>query len=258
MLGCKHERARRARRRGWQKTLLAWMPLHPYRCTDCGARFWRYDGKPWRDTVIVGVVLGVALGIYWQRQRVVGPVVSLVQVEPTPAPSIVPLKVVPEEFSPEPSSAPVQATVSATASASLTRAPATTPSPVLVRPVVISPQVEITDPPLLKRVDGRRVVGAVESYTLRLWHTAGEPKASTIELQNPNRLVLDLAGGWPTIEQPLPGTREVGQGLVRNIRLGRHRGKLRVVLDLKDPLAYEFSLQSAPNLLELTIHEAVR
>jgi hypothetical protein len=198
----------------------------------------------------VGVLLGIALGVYWQRQRVVGPVVSLVQVDPTPAPSIVPLEIVPEEFSPEPTSPQ--------AGAALSRTATPTPNPAALRPVVVSPQIEITDPPLLKRVDGRRVVGAVESYTLRLWHTAGEPKASTIQLPNPNRLVLDLAGAWPTIEQPLSGTREVGPGLVRNIRLGRHRGKLRVVLDLKDPLEYDFSLQSAPNLLELTIHEVPR
>ncbi|MCQ2443996.1 MAG: AMIN domain-containing protein [Mailhella sp.] len=70
---------------------------------------------------------------------------------------------------------------------------------------------------------------SMSGSTIRLTLRGNAPMVGHyFTLKNPERIVLDLAGGWDVSVPPVPSNR-----LIRSVRTGRHEDKTRLVFDMK-------------------------
>lgn len=158
------------------------------------------------------------------------------QVPPPPQPTAAPVPAVasPAPQPAEPASPPAQA---AAPTPALQPAPVVQPdTPAQQAPVAQSanpapqPAQPAASPPPASNTVTRFVVYSREKgATVRIG--ADKPiKYSSMTLENPNRVVLDLDGQWEF--PPDPGIPR--NDLVEHVRIGKNGDKTRVVIDLKD------------------------
>ena len=69
-------------------------------------------------------------------------------------------------------------------------------------------------------------------------------------LQDPPRFVIDLDGDWQTRRW---SDIKVNNDLVKNIRIGRHPDRLRIVMDLKSDQVPSFKVSGSPEGLVVTL-----
>lgn len=249
MAVCQHERARRSHRREREK-IFGWLPWRPYRCVDCGQRFFRYEGKPLRDALIVASLLIVVITFaVWPKPNkartaieqnqeaalltstVVFPTVAVEgepsgsQPQPTPASKPVPVRDADEN-------------------------PSTTPTPKY--------SLRYSKGPLyVDRLDGDLENGDLENgdvYVLRLQHDGELVTTQDFIVKNPTRVVVVLGGKWPVKPGNLEGERRYGVGVVKRVRVGRNEDQqLRVVVDLKRVRKFDYRVTTSPGIVEVRL-----
>ena len=230
MSACSHGRVRRSQRRSAER-LLAWLPLRPYRCTDCGKRVWRYSGDHLHGILILVVfALGAYVLLWWLRS------------EPLPT-----------------AQREVQAPVPMATAVPVVAASQVTPTPIAAEAMAIVAAPPVRQPPratplVLHGVDGG--VDYAGIYKLRISHSGGEVPPALMLLNAPPRLVLDMPGDWAAVPRTLPGRRELAPGLVQNVRTGRHQGKLRVVVDMVRQARFQHRVIAEEGVIELHIWPA--
>ncbi len=134
---------------------------------------------------------------------------------------------------------------------------------VVATPVVEEPICKDGEPQLLTPYEGKKskaklrsvaVVPDGEGVALKLSARGHLAKGSyeVLRLCNPDRMVIDLYGVRnKTQRKTLKGDGE----FVENVRLGSHKDKLRIVLDLKKYLP-DFDLKMKKNRILVSLHQA--
>ncbi len=103
----------------------------------------------------------------------------------------------------------------------------------------------------IERIDSG--LGVDNVYTITLQHTGAAVEANALTLTQPSRLVVDLAGNWPVKKGNPEGQRTYGVGVVERMRVGRRKGNLRVVVDIRDNRPYEYAIESAGNQVQIRL-----
>ena len=100
------------------------------------------------------------------------------------------------------------------------------------------------------RLDKATVTPGKDAVVVRLHAVAAFGEVKHFPLKAPKRLVVDLMGDWKTSSDPkTPSNR-----LVKNVRMGRHADKMRIVMDLTDAAAATATVEKAgPNEVVVTV-----
>ena len=240
---CNHQGVRRSHRYAGERLLTAVLPVRPYRCKSCGARFWWLTSdEKWRRSgrqvaITGGLVLVVALGLVY--------VTNLPESRPEPVPepagaqraeqaaaesthgpddaADAPLGA-PGEPSPTPATAETPPSSASTPPESAQADPAEDAEP----PGWSTPE-RPSDP---RNPEMLGIRATVEDTTLQLEILTDEPPRHWEIYQIDQRLVIDLLGSWqarklvaPPIEHPL----------FSRARIGQHQDLVRIVVDLARP-----------------------
>jgi len=88
------------------------------------------------------------------------------------------------------------------------------------------------------------------SFSIMLFANAPIEKYKTVALNPPPKLVLDLPGKWSYSGNSVIS---VQSDLVEKIRVGEHKDKLRLVIDLKGSRTYSPRIEPSPEGLTFTI-----
>jgi hypothetical protein len=97
------------------------------------------------------------------------------------------------------------------------------------------------------------VVSSDDTTHISLGTNGPVDEVDSFVLENPARLVIDLRGVESFRTEPLI---DFGGERVARVRLGRHRDRVRVVVDVADDFAIEhFETRPQTNLVEILVHE---
>lgn len=237
--GCDHSRQRRSPRPEWFRRTLWWLPFAPYRCVDCGKRQWKHTGYPARELFLFAIVclLGaVVFRSYYPDQ------VRLVQMQALmPAPTVTPVV----DLVPHPSQVPQ-------------------PSPLAgvlddLETSVVADRRDAQALATVTVIEAKIIEYQPRTYEVFITYSGVVRRIKTERLSSPQRFVLDIDGSWaPDPLSNVGGVREVNENFVKNLRVGRYQGQVRVVLDLNDKLSYSSEVKRVANQIQLTLQELQR